>query len=146
MLLVELLEHLTERVTLPRTGKTYVVVRPGLGLAMYYGQPLHEIAPAVDRMAHAYLDFIPKGSITALGGANAWGAFTPARFQRQLKQLGSKAVGTRISIWRPDRCWPVKVRTAGILMAATFPTSKSGPTTRMSVSMNSRTTRSRGWA
>jgi len=92
MLPVELLEHLTERVTLPRTGKTYVVVRPGLGLAMYYGQPLHEIVPAVDRMAHAYLDFIPKGSITALGGANAWGAFTPARFQRQLKQLASKAV------------------------------------------------------
>lgn len=92
MLPDELIEKLTSRVTVPRTGTTHVVVRPGLGLAMYYGQPLHQIAPAVDRMVQAYLDFIPKGSITALGGTSQWGAFSPARLQRQLKQLRSKAV------------------------------------------------------
>jgi hypothetical protein len=88
----KLIEQLTKRVTVPRTESTYVVVRPGLALAMYYGRPLHEIAPAVERMAQAYLDFIPGGSITAIGGANHWGTFSPAKLQRQLKQLRSKAV------------------------------------------------------
>jgi hypothetical protein len=87
-----LIEHLTKSVTVPRTGKTYVVVRPGLALAMYYGRPLHDIAPSIERMVQSYLDVIPKGSITALGGTQGWGAFTSARLQRQLKQLQSKAI------------------------------------------------------
>lgn len=92
MLPDQLVEQLTARVTVPRTGTTYVVVRPGLALALYYGRPLHEIAPAVDRMVQAYLDFIPEGSITALCGVSDWGTFSPARLQRQLKQLRNKAV------------------------------------------------------
>ena len=92
MLSDTLIDQLTSRLTLARTGETYTVVRPGLGLAIYYRHPLAEIAPTLERALQSYLDFVPKGSITALGGANAWGDFTPARMARQLKQLRSPSV------------------------------------------------------
>ncbi|OJH42370.1 type VI immunity family protein [Cystobacter ferrugineus] len=92
MLPEALVEHLTHRITSPRSGETYVVVRPGLSLAMYYGKPLHEMVDAVERVVRTYLQFIPEGAITALCGTNAWGAFSTSRLQRQIKKLHSRSV------------------------------------------------------
>lgn len=69
-----------------------IVVRPGMALAMYYGCPLHEMADQIPALVHAYLDFIPAGSISAICGVSSWGKFSKARLDRQLKQLRSPKI------------------------------------------------------
>lgn len=92
MLTDALLDSLHCRVTPPSSGENLIVVRPGLGLAMYYGTPLHTMAPAVERMIEAYLACVPAGSITALCGQAAWGRFSAAKLNRQLRRLRSPLV------------------------------------------------------
>ena len=92
MLPENLLEPLTCRVVAPARGETYVVVRPGLGLAMYYGVPLHTMVSAVERMLEVYLQWVPKGSITAMCGPSTWSPFSSARLKRRVKLLGSPEV------------------------------------------------------
>jgi hypothetical protein len=92
MLSDSLIEHLTCRFTSSRSGNTYIVVRPGMSLAMYYGAPLHEMTHAIEKMVHAYLRFIPEGAITALCGRDSWDTFSIARLQRKLKKLQSPSI------------------------------------------------------
>src|SRR5688500_9410339 len=79
MICDELLEALTHRVTIRRSGETYVTVRPGLGFAMYYAQPAHEMTVSIERIVDAYLRFVPEGAITALCGRDEWGCFSRKR-------------------------------------------------------------------
>ena len=87
-----LIEKLTCRVTPRSTGKTYVVVRPGMGLAFYYSKPLHVMVDSIEKMLEGYLRFIPEGAITALGGAQSWGSFRRVRLQAQIKKLKNRRV------------------------------------------------------
>jgi hypothetical protein len=92
MLLEAMLEPLTCRVVAPARGEEYVVVRPGLGLAMYYGVPLHTMVHALERMVDGYLGFIPAGTIRAICGQSTWGPFSERRLARRLELVGSPEV------------------------------------------------------
>ncbi len=85
-------QQLTHRVTIASSAETYVVVRPGLALAMYYADPLHKMADAVRRMADAYLELVPPNVITALCGMDTWGPYSRRGLESKLKKLQSKVV------------------------------------------------------
>src|SRR3712207_5384008 len=87
-----LVEKLTCRLTLRSSGRTYTIVRPGLGLALYYGAPLHAMTQSLEGMIQAYLNFVPAGAITALCGRDTWGSFKKSSLRSKLAKLKNRRV------------------------------------------------------
>jgi hypothetical protein len=85
-------DRLVQRLTSIKTlssGERFIVVRPGLALAIYYTRPLHRLVPEIEKIVQRFFDFIPQGAITAICGSEEWSTFTTRRLMRQLKQLNS---------------------------------------------------------
>ncbi|MCU0636586.1 MAG: DUF3396 domain-containing protein [Gemmatimonadaceae bacterium] len=73
---------------MPHVDRTITIVRPGLGLALYYREPAQRLVSTVRALLDQYFAIIPAGVITQRCG-NAWGKFTPAALTRDLNRLAA---------------------------------------------------------
>jgi hypothetical protein len=73
---------------MPHVDQTITIVRPGLGLALYYRERAQQMVSTVRALLDDYFAIIPAGAITQRCG-NAWGKFTPAALTRDLNRLAA---------------------------------------------------------
>ncbi|MCU0633502.1 MAG: DUF3396 domain-containing protein [Gemmatimonadaceae bacterium] len=68
-------------------GTERPVVRPGITLVLYYGQPMHELAEVVATIVERMRHFIAPTTMTGIRTRTGYTAFTAAGLARQLKLL-----------------------------------------------------------
>jgi Protein of unknown function (DUF3396) len=83
---------MTQSIYFKMYDKTFVNVRPGISLVMYYDKPAYACVAELQQLLQLYREMIPANALTSRCGRSSWGKLTQVGVNRDFKELGNKKV------------------------------------------------------